>query len=104
MTFALTVAFRLRPGEADAFLSLMLENARLSVRDEPGCLRFDVCLPEGGPGDAEGSEVFLYEAYSDAAAFDAHKLAPHYLAFDAATRDMVAEKAVRRFAAHANMK
>lgn len=97
--FALTVTVRLMPGAMDAFLPLMLENARLSVRDEPGCLRFDVCLPEGAEG-AEG-EVFLYEVYEDAAAFDAHLAAPHFLRFDAATRDMVEAKAARRFAAHA---
>lgn len=96
--FALTVTFRLHPGAAEAFRPLIRENARLSVRDEPGCLRFDVCEPEGG----DGPEVFLYEVYEDAAAFQAHLAAPHYLAFDAATREMVAEKVAARFTATVN--
>lgn len=95
MTFALTVRFVLRPGALPAFLPLVEANAATSVREEPGCLRFDVCTPEaGGPGD--GDEVFLYELYEDAAAFDAHLATPHFLAFDAATRDLVADKRVAR--------
>ena len=91
--FGLTVTFRLRPGSLAAFLPLVRENARASVADEPGCRRFDVCEPEGG-----GDEVFLYELYEDAAAFDAHLRTPHFLRFDEATRDMVASKEARRFA------
>lgn len=83
-----TVAFRLRPGHAAAFLALVRDNARASLADEKGCLRFDVCLPAGG----DGSEVFLYEIYEGRAAFDAHLASPHYRAFDAATRGMVADK------------
>ena len=93
--FALAVPFRLRPGALDAFLPLVRENARASVTSEPGCLRFDVCLPEG-----ETSEVFLYEVYEDAAAFDAHLGTPHFLAFDAATRDVVEAKEARRLVAY----
>lgn len=92
-----TVAFRTHPGRGADFLPLMRENARASVADEPGCLRFDVCLPVGGEGGGDGSEVFLYELYADRAAFDAHLASPHYRAFDAATRDMVAEKRVAHY-------
>lgn len=92
--FALVVTFRLRPGALSAFLPMVLENARTSVAEEPGCRRFDVCLPESG------DEVLLYEVYDDAAAFDAHLATPHFLSFDAATRDMVAAKDARRFGVH----
>jgi autoinducer 2-degrading protein len=90
--FGLTVTFRLKPGCAADFLPLTRANAAASLRDEPGCLRFDVLVPEGG----DGVEVFLYEVYADAEAFDLHLSAPHFRAFDAATRDMVARKEVRR--------
>lgn len=91
--FGLTVTFRLHPGMARAFLPLMLANAAASLADEPGCLRFDVMTPEG----EDGSEVFLYEVYADAAAFDTHLATPNFRAFDAATRDMIAVKEVRRY-------
>lgn len=90
MTFALTVTFRLHPGQLGAFIPLMLENAHTSLRDEPGCRVFDVALPE-----AEANSVFLWEIYDDRAAFDAHLAGPHFRAFDAASAPMVAEKTVR---------
>jgi autoinducer 2-degrading protein len=91
---AVTVAFRLHPGGAEAFLGLVRENARVSLAEEPGCRRFDVCLPTGG----DGLSVFLYELYEDPAAFDAHLATPHFRAFDAATRAMVADKRVETYA------
>ncbi len=89
--FGLTVAFRLHPGTATRFLPLVRANAAASFA-EPGCLRFDVLVPEDGR-DA----VFLHEIYTDAAAFDLHLATPHFAAFDAATRAMVAAKDVRRW-------
>jgi quinol monooxygenase YgiN len=90
--FALTVTFRLHPGQRDTFLPLMRANAAASLAEEPGCLRFDVLLPEDDP-----QEVFLYEVYTDAEAFAAHLAAPHFRAFDRAVRDMVAAKTLRRY-------
>jgi quinol monooxygenase YgiN len=91
--FGLTVTFRLHLGQAAAFLPLMRANAAASLQNEPGCLRFDVLQPETG----DGHEVFLYEVYTDAAAFDLHLASPHFIAFDTAVRGMVASKAVRRY-------
>ena len=88
--YAVTVTFRLRHGTAEAFQPLIRENARAALSEEPGCRRFDVCQPVGG----DGHEVFLYELYDDRAAFDAHLASAHYKAFDAATREMIAEKRV----------
>lgn len=93
MTFAITVLFELKPRHREGFLGLMRENAALSLRDEPGCLHFDVLLPEG-----DEDNVFLYEIYIDEAAFDAHRQASHFLSFDKATSEMVVAKTVKRFA------
>ena len=57
-----------------AFLAAMLENARGSVQNEPGCLRFDV-LQDG----ADPNRLHLYEVYRDQAAVEAHRQAPHFL-------------------------
>jgi quinol monooxygenase YgiN len=91
--YAITVAFELKPGERDRFLELVRANAAASLRDEPGCLRFDVLIPL-----AQGrAEVFLYEVYANRVAFDAHLASPHFLQFDTATRDMVAAKTIAEF-------
>lgn len=96
-TFAVTVTFRLDPDRMDDFLPLLRDNARASVAEEPGCLRFDVCRPEGTE-----DEVFLYELYRDRAAFEEHLASAHFREFDAATRDMVAGKRVTFLAAEPN--
>jgi quinol monooxygenase YgiN len=85
----ITVEFRLKPGARAAFRPFMDENARASVRDEPGCRRFDVLEPAGQP-----DVIFLYEIYDDRAAFDAHVRSPHFEAFQAQTADLIANKVV----------
>ena len=91
--YVVTVVFEIRPEAAAAFLPLMLENARRSLEEEPGCLRFDVCGEEAAPDEAP-SRIFLYEIYRDRSAFDAHLASAHFLSFDAASRPMVARKEV----------
>ena len=73
-------------------MPLMLDNARASLRDEPGCHRFDVCHNPDQPGT-----VFLYEIYDDAAAFDAHLKTAHFRGFDAACAPMIAAKSVATY-------
>ena len=87
--FAVVVRIETKAGTMASFLPLMMENARASLRDEPGCLRFDVLTDADRP-----DEVMLYELYEDAAAFDAHRETPHYARFDAGVAEMVAEKHV----------
>ena len=71
--FSLVVQMEVRPGRREEFLVGMAANAEASVRDEPGCLRFDVCSVDG-----DENRFLLYELYADAAAFEAHKAAPHF--------------------------
>ena len=74
--FSLMVQMEVRPGERERFLTGMAANAEASVRDEPGCLRFDICSVAG-----DDNRFVLYELYTDAAAFDAHKASPHFAAW-----------------------
>jgi len=85
----LTVRFEVDPADFAGFLAEVTENARFSVAIEPGCLRFDVLVPEAGAGP-----VLLYEIYATAEDFDLHLAADHYLRFDAATKAMVRGKTV----------
>ncbi|MGH8618152.1 MAG: putative quinol monooxygenase [Burkholderiales bacterium] len=87
--YVITVEFTVRPEAFDAFLPLMLVNARLSRETEAGCRQFDVCTDPGRPG-----VVFLYELYDDRAAFDAHRATPHFRSFDAAVKEMLTAKVV----------
>lgn len=93
MPFAVVVTFQIKPEKLDAFLPLMQENARKSLVNEPGCRQFDIATDPGTPG-----EVFLYEVYDDAAAFQTHLASAHFKAFDGAVAEMVAHKHVRTYA------
>ena len=92
MSYVVTVHFEIEPDRLDAFMPLMRANAEASVRDEPGCRRFDVCVDPDDP-----THVFLYEVYDDRAAFDAHLASVHFKEFDAAVAPMLAAKAVAPF-------
>lgn len=93
MSFAVCVTLDLHPGHRDRFLPHMLENARTSLADEPGCHVFDVCTDPDRP-----DRVFLYELYADAAAFAAHQHMPHYMRFNDTAEEMVAAKTVTTYA------
>ena len=71
--FSLVVQMEVRPGRREEFLAGMAANAEASVRDEPGCLRFDVCAVEG-----DEHRFVFYELYADAEAFEAHRATPHF--------------------------
>ena len=71
--YTLFVSLQVRPDKRDRFLTAIAENAAASVRDEPGCLRFDVMEDAQQP-----NRFYFYEIYTDPAAFDAHKAAPHF--------------------------
>ena len=97
--FAIVVEFRLQPGARERFIELVTANAAASVRDEPGCRRFDILLPENG-----GDRVDLYEIYDDADAFAAHLETPHFKRFKAASTELVERSAVTRYRVRENAK
>jgi (4S)-4-hydroxy-5-phosphonooxypentane-2,3-dione isomerase len=74
--FSLTVQIQVDPERREEFLAAITTNAETSVRDEPGCLRFDVSAVEGDP-----NRFVFYELYRDAAAFEEHRAAPHFRAW-----------------------
>ncbi len=97
--FVVLVEFAVPPQHVAAFMQHVRANAAASVRDEPGCRRFDVLQPEGDHG-----AITLYEIYQDRAAFDAHLATAHFAAFDAAIEGIVRGRAVRRFDLHEHAK
>jgi quinol monooxygenase YgiN len=90
--YVVTVTFRILPGHEAVFRKAILQNAETSVLSEPGCHQFDVCVSPDDPG-----RVFLYELYDNRAAFEAHLATAHFKAFDAESKDWVADKQVAFF-------
>ena len=88
--YVVTVEFGIDPRQFEQFMQLMLDNARHSREDEPGCRQFDVSVDDTRPGF-----VFLYELYDDRAAFDHHLASPHFVSFAAATTKMITDRVIR---------
>lgn len=90
-TFAVAVTFQIHPEHVDAFVTRVRQQARDSISLEPGCHQFDVLVDENDP-----ATVFLYETYTDAAAFVDHRATPHFADFDQQVQKHIASKQVVR--------
>lgn len=73
---AIFVTFNCKPGKVDEFVELVKGHANRCLEREPGCVQFDVLLPNGG-----GDKVMLYEVYASAAALEAHRKTDHLAMF-----------------------
>ncbi len=62
----LLVTLTCAPGKRSDFLARVRQHAAACLAEEPGCLRFDVLVPD------DEDTVFLYEVYTDNAAIDSH--------------------------------
>jgi quinol monooxygenase YgiN len=83
--YILTVTLKIKAEHREAFVEAMLGDATGSVRDEPGCLRFDVIQDEEDP-----NTLYLHEVYRDKTAFEAHLEAPHFLKWRETVKDWFA--------------
>lgn len=92
MSFVIVVDFKVKPGQMAAFRKLIDDNARASVKDEPGCTRFDVCAH-----CKDADRILLYEIYDDRAAFDAHLKTRHFAVFNTESAPLVADKSVAEY-------
>ncbi len=90
--FVVIAEFTIRPGCMAAFLSLARTDARDSLANEPGCQHFDAVQPEASP-----DTIVLYEVYDDRAAYEAHRLTPHYAPFRDGTPPLTVGAPVVRF-------
>ncbi|TCO45015.1 quinol monooxygenase YgiN [Kribbella antiqua] len=82
---SLTVSLQVIPGHLGDFVEAIRTNAERSYHDEPGCRYFDVSQDE-----ADDHHFTLYELYTDEAAVEAHRSAPHFKVW----REAVAEHVV----------
>jgi (4S)-4-hydroxy-5-phosphonooxypentane-2,3-dione isomerase len=84
--FALVVSLKVKPDMRDRFLAAAEDDSICSVRDEPGCLRFDVLHDQADP-----DHYFFYEVYRDEAAFQAHQASAHFPRWRAAAAEVLSE-------------
>jgi len=80
--YVIIVPIQIKDGHKQEFVEAMLDDAKGSLNNEPGCLRFDVVQDAGDP-----NRIWLYEVYVDEGAFQAHLQAPHFIKW----RDTVKE-------------
>jgi autoinducer 2-degrading protein len=88
---ALVVRVKVKPEHIERYKEEIVADAIGSVRDEPGCLRFDVSVDTSDP-----TVLYFYEVYRDEAAFGEHTRAPHFIKYRDATQGMAEESVVHR--------
>lgn len=88
--FMLLVQVEVRPDLLDEFERAIVENARQSVLYDPGCLRFEVARVVDAP-----TRWVFYEQYTDEAAWRAHRLSAHFVAYkEVADRALLSRTAI----------
>ena len=80
--YVIIAPIQIKEGYKDRFIEEMIGDAKGSVEDEPGCLRFDVTQDAQDP-----NRIWLYEVYKNEAAFEEHTKAPHFIKWRDATQD-----------------
>lgn len=80
--YTLFVTLDVHADKLDEFVDAITANAAASLRDEPGCLAFDVHQDDETP-----TRFYLYEIYADEDAFRVgHRSAPHYAQWQEAAK------------------
>ena len=80
--YSIFVTINIKPENVGEFKQASLGDAQGSVRDEPGCFRFDI-----NQDVQTSSRFYLYEVYRDEEAFQAHLHAPHFLVWQEKVKD-----------------
>ena len=73
------------PDHREQFMEAMLDDARGSTQNEPGCFQFAVVQDEKDP-----NRIFLFEVYRDLEAFERHQQMPHYVKWRDTVQDWYA--------------
>lgn len=74
-----------RPGN-ETTVTRLIKNMAAEARQEPGTLLFEVSTFADNP-----RRFFIYQVYTDQAAFDAHISAPYSAVFTAALNELIEE-------------
>jgi autoinducer 2-degrading protein len=90
--YVVVVTFEAMSDHVDAFREAVCRQAENSVAREEGCHRFDVSVHRDSP-----TTFFLYEVYTDEAAFQDHLASTHYADFSATVSGWLASRESQRF-------
>ncbi len=83
-----------KPGRREEFLALFKANVP-AVLEEKGCIEYMPVVDAEGSAAKLGPDVaVIIETWEDFAALEAHRVAPHMLAFGKATREMLASRTI----------
>lgn len=89
MSYAVVVEFEINPEKIQRFKHRVTQQAADSLNNEEGCLVFEVWASNDKP-----NQIYLYEIYTDKAAFDLHLETDHFTEFDRDVADWVLAKKV----------
>ncbi|MEJ5868854.1 putative quinol monooxygenase [Pseudokineococcus sp. 5B2Z-1] len=90
-TFVLWAVQQVREGCVEEFLAAIADDARCSLRDEPGCLSFTVHRDVEDP-----LRFHFHEVYASREAFEVdHQGSEHFARWDAAAQRVVESSDVR---------
>jgi autoinducer 2-degrading protein len=81
---AIFVTVKIKPEQRQRFLEVIEDDATCSVRDEPGCLRFEVLQDASDP-----DTYYFFEVYRDEAAIQAHRDTPHFARWNQASQELL---------------
>jgi len=82
--FVVWAQITVRETELERFIVAIRQLAQRSVSDEPGCTQYDLIEL-----DRATRQFGVYEVYRDAAAYEKHKLSPHFGAWSAVVDEFV---------------
>jgi autoinducer 2-degrading protein len=87
---AIFVTLKVKPELRQRFLEAVEDDAVSSVRDEPGCIDFQVLQDQTDP-----DTYYFFEVYRDEEAFRAHGQTPHFHRWRAASQEVLQEPTTR---------
>lgn len=90
-TISLLVQLDLHPGTRDQYIELATAHRERVLKNEPGCKRFDILMP-----DESVDVVHLYEVYADEDAFNHHMETPYMKAYREQSAAMVTARHLTR--------
>lgn len=86
---AVVVRYRVKLGKMGEFLAILKDHVANTRAIEPGCVQFDILIPE----DAT-DVIHLYEAYADETAFRLHNASEHLAKYKAKTEALLSERMI----------
>lgn len=92
---AILVDYEILEGKEAELTAILSEHARLTLQEEPGCLRFDVVKPIERDGTPIAGKLMLTELYESEAAVSIHEKNPRMPGLRAATAPLLQSMTIR---------